>query len=219
MLKKKIKIIVDALMTIIFVLLMCRQITGVFTHEILGVAVIVLFIIHQILNINYYKGLLKGKYNRLRTAYLIIDILLLIMMIVMIISAIFISQDVFKFLNLGNELIGRNLHNISVYTIYVLIGLHMGLHYNSIIKNKNTRIVANVFLGLMGLLFGINGFIKKKFIEKITLKLMYPLYSEENIIVFLLDYIGILLMFVMIGYIIYCLATWKKQPNKDRKAK
>ena len=63
------KKVVDILMTIIFIMLMCNQLTGIFTHEVLGVSVIVLFIIHQILNRNFYKGLFKGKYNKLRVAF------------------------------------------------------------------------------------------------------------------------------------------------------
>ena len=37
---KKVKIIVDILMTILFILLMCNQLTGIFAHEVLGVSVI-----------------------------------------------------------------------------------------------------------------------------------------------------------------------------------
>lgn len=98
---KKVKIIIDILMTIVFILLMCNQLTGVFAHEILGASVIVLFIIHQILNRNFYKSLFKGKYNKLRIGFLVINILLLIMMIIMIISSLMVSQYLFKSLDIG----------------------------------------------------------------------------------------------------------------------
>lgn len=104
---KKLKIIVDILMTIVFILLMCNQITGVFTHEILGASVIILFIIHQILNRNFYKNIFKGKYNKLRVAYLIIDLLLLIMMIIMIISSLMVSQYIFSNLDIGSSLLRK----------------------------------------------------------------------------------------------------------------
>lgn len=100
---KKIKILVDILMTLIFILLMCNQITGVFTHEILGISTFVLFIIHHILNKNFYKNIFKGKYNKLRIAYLVIDSLLFIMMIIMIISSLMFSQYLFRNLELGSN--------------------------------------------------------------------------------------------------------------------
>ena len=112
---KKTKILVDILMTIIFILLMCQQVTGAFAHEVLGVSVIILFIIHQILNKNFYKNIFKGKYNKLRVAYLVIDILLLIMMIIMIISAFMFSEYVFKDLNFGSNVLRKK----TSYYIYL----------------------------------------------------------------------------------------------------
>lgn len=216
MINNKLKIVIDILMTIVFILLMCNQVTGVFAHEILGISIIILFTMHQILNINYYKNLFKGKYNKLRTAYVIINSLLLIMMIIMIISAMLISQYTLKFLNLSNDLLGRELHIISSYIIYMLIGLHMGLHYNSIVKmKKQNQIILNIFMCLYGLVFGIQGFIKKEFITKVTLQNLYPIYSEDNIIMLLIDYTGILVMFVMLGYGIYNLLKLKGKSGKN----
>lgn len=216
MIKNKLKIVIDILMTVAFILLMCNQVTGVFAHEILGISVIILFVIHQILNINYYKQLFKGKYNKLRTAYVIINSLLLIMMIIMIISAILISQYTFKFLNLSNDSLGRELHIISTYMIYMLIGLHIGMHYNSIIKmKKENKTILNIFICLYALVFGIQGFIKKEFLTKLTLQSLYPIHSEDNIIMILIDYIGILVMFVMIGHGIYNLLKLKGKSGKN----
>ena len=213
---KKVKMLVDIAMAVVFIMLMCNQITGIFAHEILGISVIVLFIIHQILNINYYKNILKGKYNKLRIAYLIIDILLLIMMIVMILSATFISRYTLKFLNLSNDSLGRELHILSAYSIYMLIGLHIGLHYNSMVKlKKENKIVLNIFMCLFAIVFGIQGFIKKEFINKLTLQNLYPIYSEQNFLMILIDYIGILIMFIMIGYGIYNLLKLKGRSDKN----
>lgn len=100
---KKVKIIVDVLMLIVFIALMCNQLTGIFTHEILGVSVIVLFIIHQILNRNFYKSVFKGKYNKLRVGLTIINILLIIMMIIMIVSALMVSEYLFQDLDIGSN--------------------------------------------------------------------------------------------------------------------
>ena len=209
---KKVKIIVDILMTIIFIMLMCNQLTGIFAHEVLGVSVIVLFIIHQILNKNFYKSLFKGKYNKLRVAFLIINILLLIMMITMIISSLMISEHLFRGLHFGSNYLGRVLHIISAYSIYMLVGLHLGLHYNTLIKlKKENKIILNVFLILFALVFGINGFIKKEFVQKITLQSFFPLYSEDNTIIIIIDYIAIFIMFIVIGYGLLNLLSLKKK--------
>lgn len=98
----------------------------------------------------------------------------------------------------------------------MLIGIHLGLHYNAIVKlKKENKIILNVFLSLFAVVFGINGFLKKEFIEKITLQSLYPLYSEDKIVMFLIDYIGILIMFVMIGYVILNLMKIKKKEKTE----
>lgn len=107
---------------------------------------------------------------------------------------------------------------MSAYSIYMLIGLHLGLHYNSIVKlKKENKIILNVFLILFALIFGINAFIKKEFIQKITLQSLYPLYSEDNIIVIFIDYIALFIMFVMIGYGILNLLSMKKKKEGIKK--
>lgn len=52
--KMKIKILIDFLMTISLLFLMAYQITGQNLHEWLGAGMLVLFIIHNILNLKWY---------------------------------------------------------------------------------------------------------------------------------------------------------------------
>lgn len=208
---RKVRKIVDVLMVICFVALMLNQITGVFVHEVIGIITFILFIIHHVINRNFYKNMFKGKFNKLRITFLIIDVLLFIMMILMMISSILISQHLFEFLNITNHTLGRMLHIITAYMIYMLSALHLGLHFNQMIKlSKDKKIIVNVFLVLFALVFGVNGFIKKEFIPKLTLQNLFPLYSDDSFVIILIDYLGIFIMFMMIGYGIYNLVMIKK---------
>lgn len=202
-------------MVICFIALMLNQITGVFAHEVIGIITFILFIIHHIINRNFYKNMFKGKFNKLRIAFLIIDVLLFIMMILMMISSILIPQHLFEFLNITSHTLGRYLHIISAYMIYMLSALHLGLHFNQMIKlSKDKKIIVNVFLVLFALIFGVNGFIKKEFIPKLTLQNLFPLYSDDSFVIILIDYLGIFIMFMMIGYGIYNLVILKKGKQK-----
>jgi len=57
---KKIRILIDMLMTIFFIILMGYFITGNKVHEILGTITFVLFIIHNILNIKCFRFYMGG---------------------------------------------------------------------------------------------------------------------------------------------------------------
>ena len=60
---KVVRMFLDILMFILMLILMGPHITDNFIHEILGVTTFILFIIHHILNVRYYKNIFKGKYN------------------------------------------------------------------------------------------------------------------------------------------------------------
>lgn len=124
------------------------------------------------MNKHFYKNIFKNRYNKLRLIYLVIDILMFIMMLVMIVSTFLISQKIFVSFKLGNDYLGRILHIISSYSLYILCGLHLGLHYNSIIKlKKEDKKILNIFLSIIACVFGINGFIKRKFMSKLSLSI------------------------------------------------
>ncbi len=81
------------------------------------------------------------------------------------------------------------------------------------IKIKENKIILNVFLILFAVIFGINGFIKKEFINKLTLQSLFPLYSEDGIITIIIDYVGIFIMFMMIGYGLFSLLSLRKKDS------
>ena len=61
--KIKIKTAADILMTAALPVLMCYSIVGETAHEVIGIAMFVLFILHHILNFGWIKSLFKGKYD------------------------------------------------------------------------------------------------------------------------------------------------------------
>ena len=94
---RKFRIILDIVMICLFIVLMGYYITDNVVHEIIGTITFVLFILHNILNIKWYKSIFKGKHNFQRTFHIVINLLLFIAMLGMMISGIMISSDVFDF--------------------------------------------------------------------------------------------------------------------------
>lgn len=115
-------------MYIIFIILMGHHITGNLIHETLGTGIIILFIIHNLINIRFYKVIFKGKYNLKRTFLTLIDVLLLFSMLGIIVSSMIISNDVFAFLNIQTTSFGLKLHMLSTSWGFVIMSIHLGLH-------------------------------------------------------------------------------------------
>ena len=107
--KMKIKMGIDFLMTVLLFLLMSYQITGQELHEWFGAEMLVLFLLHNILNIRWYGSLFKGKYTLLRIMQMIINISVLISMLCLGFSGVVMSRHVFAGLSIhgpGGILLG-----------------------------------------------------------------------------------------------------------------
>lgn len=129
-----IKLAVDVLMTLAMLFLMGYHFWGEILHEWVGAGMFLLFILHHILNGYWYKSLFKRKYNALRILTLCIDLLVLISMMVQMYSGVLMSRYVFDFLpfNGGMSLV-RRLHILGAYWGFLLMSLHLGLHWNMIL--------------------------------------------------------------------------------------
>ena len=74
--KAAVKIGLDVSMTVLLLLLMGYQFWGDTVHEWMGAGLFFLFILHHILNFNWYKNIRKRNHTPLHILELIIDILL-----------------------------------------------------------------------------------------------------------------------------------------------
>ena len=150
------KIVIDILMFILMLLEYSKLYTGQLLHEVFGILLLILFILHNILNIKFYKGLLKGKYNLQRITITVINFLLLMCLLFAIILAIPISESIFKFLNLSANMTVRKLHTIFGYWSLILMSIHLGLNLKILsakIKNKvKERKIIKIFFCIIELI-------------------------------------------------------------------
>ena len=217
---KKIKIVIDMLMYFIFVILMGHHITENLIHEILGTILFILFIVHHILNYRYYKTIFKGKYNFKRVFLLIIDLLLLISMIGMIISAINISSDVFTFLNIPTTIFGRQLHMLSTSWAFVIMSIHLGLHLGVFINKLNKKMKNSVLeyvyylILILIVIYGVYSFKRLNFISDMFLLNAFKFYDfNESPIIF---YLHVISSSLFIGITIYFINNLKLKRKKEK---
>ena len=223
--KQIVKIAVDIAMTAILLLLMTYELIGQVSHELLGIIMFVLFILHHILNSRWTKNLIKGKYTALRTQQTVLVVLVLFSMAVSIFSGVMLSRHIFSFLPSGNGLsFARNLHMLSAYWGFVFMSLHLGFHWNmmmgtakrltkkpSVMRTWALRIIALIIAG-----YGVYAFVKRDIGSYLLLQIQFAFFDfEEPIIQFLLDYIAVLGLFTAIvhytsGIIRKCKETKKR---------
>ncbi len=134
---KKLKIIIDILLFIITIALFNIGLIGNLMHEILGIALAILIIIHILLNFKWIKQVTKNfkKTNTKTKIMYIIDILIMIIYLRAIICGILIANEVFNFhmsSSLGLVLTHLILGRLAIITMFI----HLGLHLDRIFKKK-----------------------------------------------------------------------------------
>ena len=93
------KLILDGVLLMLLIVLMDYSLTGGFLHELLGIVLLAGFIVHIAVNREYYKAILRGmrsgKVSTKSKAGFAVDIILPISAVIMLISSLAISQDLF----------------------------------------------------------------------------------------------------------------------------
>lgn len=205
------KISIDLAMTVLLLLLMARQITGSTAHEWLGAGMSALWIAHHALNFKWHGHLFKGKYTPSRVVQLIVNILLLLSMLGIMASAIILSREVFAFLPIsGGIAFARPLHILSAFWGFVLMALHLGLHWNRILGmiRKGSRPIYSKFLKVLLRIggsalaaYGFYAFIKNQFFSYMFLTSSFVFFDfERPMPLFFTEYIAIMVLFIFLSY-------------------
>lgn len=130
--KLKLKPMIDILMTFALLLLISYELLGSTAHEVVGVVMFVLFVVHHALNINWAMHLAKGRQTPIRIFQNILVLLVLISFVDSIVSGVVVSRYLFTFLNIKSTYMANRIHMLSAYWGFVFMSLHLGLHFNMI---------------------------------------------------------------------------------------
>lgn len=212
--KAVIKLAVDIVMTLALLFLMGYHLWGEILHEWVGAGMLLLFIAHHILNGYWHRSLFKGKYNTLRFLTLCIDILVLVSVLAQMYSGIVMSRYVFDFLpSIGGMSLVRRLHILGAYWGFLLMNLHLGLHWNMIlgmsrkaidIRNKSKiRSTIALLAGSVVAGYGVQSFIRRDFPIYLLLKSEFVFFDyNESKILFTIDYLSLMGLCIFIAH--YC---------------
>lgn len=210
--KPAIKIMIDILMTLALLFLMGYQFWGDTAHEWVGAGMFVLFIAHHILNWNWFRTLFKGKYTPMRIFQIAVDFLTLFAMLALMISGIILSREVFAFLPIdGGTSLARLMHMASSYWGFVLMALHLGLHWNRFLgmgrkaaKIKTSSRRRTILLTVLGAgiaVYGLYVFISRDLLTYMLVQTQFVFLDfNEPIPLFYLDYLAMMGLFIWIAH-------------------
>ena len=208
---KKLKIAVDGGMVLLLPLLMAYSLVGEAAHEYLGIGMFVLFSTHHILNIAWWKNLLRGKYTPFRIAGTVVNVALFVIMLALPISGIILSRHVFRFLHLGGTSAARTVHLLASYWGLVLMSFHAGMHgrmvlgmFRNITNTQQPCKIRTWSLRIIAMLLavcGVHAFVKKEIGSYLFLRKSFVFVDFSRPAVWtLIDYLLVSILFIILGY-------------------
>lgn len=141
--KNWLKIILDCIMAILLILMYNKRVISMSFHEVGGLFVCGLFIIHTFINWKWVKGVTSKLFSKqlpLKTKISwIINFLLLLCTLFIALSGIMISKTIFTSIGTSSMFFKIGHQVIPAYML-ILIGLHVGLHW-TFIKGMFKKII------------------------------------------------------------------------------
>ena len=227
-LTRKIRMPVDISMTILSVILMGGNylFPADIVHEILGLALFLLWAVHIALNRRWYSAIFKGKYNPYRTMQTVVNCGILICALFLMISGIILSNHIFTFLNIQGGLgFARIAHLLASHWYYLFMSMHIGMHVgmiaNKIAQKKDAasessnqeskpqssarKIIFRIVLALACLygLYALYAFIARGVWKYLFLQQQFFFFDlERGYILFTIDYISIIILFATISHLV-----------------
>lgn len=220
----------DALMTAILLVLMAYMLTGQSLHEWLGIVVFGLFILHHLLNLNWFRALGKGRYTPMRVLRTVLVLLLLVSMLAQIVSGLAMSRHALPFLELPMETsLARLLHLCFGYWSFLLAGIHLGTHWSVFLGvgrklrggtplpaagRWTLRLAAAVSAG-----YGLFCFLQQGIPDYLFLRTEFVFFDyEKSAPLVLLELAAIFSLWVLAGYLLQKLTQRKSSHYKQKGA-
>ncbi len=218
--KQTIKTAVDALMTIALLMLMAYELIGQTTHEITGTVMMLLLVSHHILNRGWHKNLFRGRYSPYRVFQTALVAAIFLLMVGQGVSGVMLSRHLFTFLTVRvGAYWARSLHILGAYWNFVLMSLHMGLHWSMALAPLQRAFRGKAVLlpvaGAAVALFGGAAFLRREVGAYLLGQIQFAFFNfEEPLILFFLDYLAMMGLFVWTGHYLGLLLRKLSRPRK-----
>jgi len=157
------KLVLDAVMLILLVLMYKKQVISMEFHEIGGLALIGLFVIHHLVNAKWIGAVTRRLFSKktpgLVRARYIVDALLLVAFLAVGVTGVLISKVVFSLHVMGNF---KTLHYFASALAIVLMGVHLGLHadyiFGKLLRKGANRIAKIALCAVLAVMIAFGGY-------------------------------------------------------------
>ena len=181
-------------------------------HEIIGVALMVVWGVHIYANRRWFKATFRGRYNPFRVTQAVVNYGMLICVVFLAVSGVMLSNHVFAFLGIeSGASFARTANLLASHWYFVFISLHIGLHVGVIFNrlkiaqliegsrgsaSVSWKVVVTRIIVALVCFYGIYAFVERGLWKYLTLQQpFFFMDMERGYILFFVDYISVVALF------------------------
>lgn len=172
---RRTRLLFDAAMLALLLCALAFRITGTFAHEIAGGAAVLFFVIHMFFNVGWFASVFRGEYGVVRAANGFVDTALLALVLAVALTGVLMFAADFGVFGVPFEI--RQIHSLAGYWLFVLAGVHAGMHADFVL-GKNPK-AATAFFAFIAV-FGIFAWRERAVTEKLFLGYSFDFASPDT---------------------------------------
>ncbi|WP_320188816.1 DUF4405 domain-containing protein [Agrobacterium rosae] len=181
------------------------------SHELFGMALFALVIVHNVFNRRWYGGVAKRRMDATRIVNLVTIFCLAIGMTAMLVTSLLISRDLFAFTSISGAFAVREIHMFAGYWVLLIIAIHLGTRWTIVINtlrstlrlsSPNTlRTTVLRAAALAIVIWGVKSSFEMAFGTKLMLTYSLDMWDfSENTFGFFIGYASIVGLYVTITH-------------------
>ena len=171
-------------------------------HQGLGMLLLTLWFSHMVLNRRWYGSLFRGKYNSYRRMQIVVNIGITVCAILQMISGLMMAWFMPVEAIGGGIEFARTAHIVASHWYFLFMCFHIGMHISMMASRVPVRYLCYTRLAI-GVIscYGIYAFIiRGLWSYMLLLQQFFFLDLDRGYVLFVVDYISILVLFSMISH-------------------
>ena len=218
--------LLNVVMILSFLLTMSFHFLPKILHEVLGIFWLLAVFAHLYINRSWFFSLFKGKWIMVRGVSSVINALLLIFAVVVTGTGVIISNHLFKGwfgMEMARSITVHQLHVSLPFVMMILMGVHLGLHWQGLWQRFFAQPFANTRslhiasrIGIAALFaLGVYGSFENRIGDRLLMKHIFGTKATELPFgIFLSLFVGILALYVGVGYLLQKILTAQARDNR-----
>lgn len=194
------------------------------SHELFGAALFALIIAHNVFNRRWYGSVSGGRHDCARVFNIIIIAGLALVMLILLVTSVLISRDLFAFMDFNVGYGVREIHMFAGYWFLLILGVHLGGRWAvvmiicrgvfGIMGQSLVRMVALRCAAGIVILWGVKSCFAMTFGSKLTLTYTLDMWDfNESTWEFFINYASITGLFAAITHYALCLNRIRAKPR------